>query len=96
MIVADTNILSELMQGESRREVLAWLDDRRTRNLFVIEVTKAEVLTSNAFFSRARAARAGACRASLTGNPPLAPDAGSLGSWHRTGSRDPEGRDRTG
>ncbi len=49
MVVLDTNVVSELMQGEPSSQVLAWLDDRPTRELFVTAVTEAEVRTGIAF-----------------------------------------------
>ena len=49
MVVLDTNVVSELMQSEPSSKVLAWLDDRPTRELFVTAVTEAEVRTGIAF-----------------------------------------------
>ena len=49
MVVLDTNVVSELMHGEPSARVLAWLDDRPTRELFVTAVTEAEVRTGIAF-----------------------------------------------
>lgn len=49
MIVLDTNVVSELMRDEPHAEVLVWLDDRPTRELFVTAVTEAEVRTGIAF-----------------------------------------------
>ena len=43
MVVLDTNVVSELMRETPRREVLAWLDGQRTRDLFVTSVTEAEI-----------------------------------------------------
>ena len=45
MVVIDTNIVSELMRAEPSAEVLAWMDDRPPRELFVTAVTEAEVRT---------------------------------------------------
>ena len=43
MVVLDTNVVSELMRGTPHRDVLAWLDRQRTRDLFVTSVTEAEI-----------------------------------------------------
>lgn len=43
MIVIDTGIVSELMRAEPSTEVLDWIDDRPSRELFVTAVTEAEV-----------------------------------------------------
>ena len=45
MVVTDTNIAAELMRAEPSPEVLAWMDDRPPRKLFVTAVTEAEVRT---------------------------------------------------
>lgn len=39
MVVTDTNIVSELMRAEPSAKVLAWMDDRSARELFVTAVT---------------------------------------------------------
>ena len=49
MVVLDTDVFSELMQSRPNPEVLAWLDDQPTRELFVTAVTEAEVRTGIAF-----------------------------------------------
>ena len=49
MIVLDTNVVSELMRKDPSAEVLAWMDNRPTRELFVTAVTEAEVRTGIAF-----------------------------------------------
>ena len=49
MVVVDTNVVSELMQSAPSSEVLAWLDDRPTRELFMTAVTEAEIRTGIAF-----------------------------------------------
>ena len=49
MIVLDTNVVSELMRDNAHAEVLAWLDERPTRELFVTAVTEAEIRTGIAF-----------------------------------------------
>ena len=43
MIVLDTNVVSELMRDHPHPVVLAWLDARPARQLFVTAVTEAEV-----------------------------------------------------
>ena len=43
MVVIDTNIVSELMRAEPSAEVLAWMDYRPPRELFVTAVTEAEI-----------------------------------------------------
>ena len=57
MIVLDTNVVSELMRDEPRAEVLVWLDDRPTRELFVTAVTEAEVRTGIAFLPQGKRRR---------------------------------------
>ena len=57
MVVIDTNIVSELMRAEPSTEVLAWLDDRPPRELFVTAVTEAEVRTGIAFLPEGRRRR---------------------------------------
>lgn len=49
MIVLDTNVVSELMRDNAHAEVLAWMDERPTRELFVTAVTEAEIRTGIAF-----------------------------------------------
>ena len=49
MVVADTNVVSEPMRSDPSAEVLAWLDRRPARELFVTAVTEAEVRTGIAF-----------------------------------------------
>ncbi len=49
MVVLDTNVVSELMQSAPSSKVLAWLDDRPTRELFMTAVTEAEIRTGIAF-----------------------------------------------
>ena len=43
MVVLDTNVVSELMRGSPRPDVVEWLDAQRTRELFVTSVTEAEI-----------------------------------------------------
>ena len=45
MGVLDTNVVSELMLESPRTEVLGWMDDQLSRELFVTAVTEAEVRT---------------------------------------------------
>ena len=45
MLVLDTNVVSELMRERPNPEVLHWVDDQPTGNLFVTSVTEAEVRT---------------------------------------------------
>lgn len=49
MVVLDTNVVYELMQSAPSSKVLAWLDDRPTRELFMTAVTEAEIRTGIAF-----------------------------------------------
>ena len=49
MVVLDTNVVSELMQSAPSSKVLAWLDGRPTRELFMTAVTEAEIRTGIAF-----------------------------------------------
>ena len=57
MVVIDTNIVSELMRAEPSAEVLAWMDDRPPRELFVTAVTEAEVRTGIALLPEGRRRR---------------------------------------
>ena len=57
MIVLDTNVVSELMRDEPHAEVIVWLDDRPTRELFVTAVTEAEVRTGIAFLPEGKRRR---------------------------------------
>ena len=63
MVVIDTNIVSELMRAEPSAEVLAWMDERPPRELFVTAVTETEVRTGIALLPEGRRRRglAGAC-----------------------------------
>ena len=45
MVLLDTNVVSELMRAVPSVEVLAWMDERPSRELFVTAVTEAEVRT---------------------------------------------------
>lgn len=45
MFILDTNVVSELMRGVPQPEVLAWVDARARRDLFVTAITEAEVRT---------------------------------------------------
>lgn len=54
MVVLDTSIVSELMRAEPSTEVLDWMDDRPSRELFVPAVTEDEVRAGIAFLSEGR------------------------------------------
>ena len=54
MVVIDTNIVSELMRAEPSTEVLAWMDDRPPREVFVTAVTEAEIRTGIALLPEGR------------------------------------------
>ena len=45
MFVLDTNVVSELMRERPNPEVLGWMDNQLTGNLFVTSVTEAEIRT---------------------------------------------------
>lgn len=45
MVLLDTNVVSELMRDAPSAEVLSWMDEQPTRELFVTAVTEAEVRT---------------------------------------------------
>ena len=51
MFVVDTNVVSELMRDSPDADVIAWMDERPTRELFVTAVTEAEVRTGIACLS---------------------------------------------
>ena len=57
MVVLDTNVVSELMRAEPHADVLVWLDERPTRELFVTAVTEAEVRSGIAFLPDGRRRR---------------------------------------
>lgn len=57
MAVLDTNVVSELMRDVPHPDVLVWVDDRPTRQLFVTAVTEAEVRTGVAFLPEGRRRR---------------------------------------
>ena len=57
MVVIDTNIVSELMRAEPSAEVLAWMDERPPRELFVTAVTEAEVRTGIALLPEGKRRR---------------------------------------
>ena len=57
MIVLDTPIVSELMRDRPHAGVMAWLDAKPTRDLFVTAVTEAEVLTGIAVLPEGRRRR---------------------------------------
>ncbi len=45
MFVLDTNVVSELMRERPNPQVLGWMDNQFTGNLFVTSVTEAEIRT---------------------------------------------------
>ena len=45
MLVLDTNVVSELMRERPSPEVLRWMDNQLTDNLFVTSITEAEIRT---------------------------------------------------
>ena len=49
MVILDTNVVSELMRLHPKPAVVAWLDARPERDLFVTAVTEAAVRTGIAF-----------------------------------------------
>ena len=49
MVLLDTNVVSELMRDVPSTQVLVWMDDLPTRELFVTAITEAEVRTGIAF-----------------------------------------------
>ena len=51
MVLIDTNVVSELMLAAPSLEVLAWMDDQPTHELFVTAVTEAEVRTGIALLA---------------------------------------------
>ena len=57
MVVIDTNVVSELMRAEPSAEVLDWMDERPSRELFVTAVTEAEVRTGIALLPEGRRRR---------------------------------------
>ena len=49
MVLLDTNVVSEMMLDSPHPRVLAWMDSRPVRELFVTAVTEAEVRAGIAF-----------------------------------------------
>ena len=45
MVLLDTNVVSELMRAAPSAEVLVWMDELPTRELFVTAITEAEIRT---------------------------------------------------
>ena len=45
MVLLDTNVVSELMRDAPNAEVLVWMDNLPTRELFVTAVSEAEIRT---------------------------------------------------
>ena len=49
MVLLDTNVVSDLMLVSPNPEVLVWVDNQPSRELFVTAITEAEVRTGIAF-----------------------------------------------
>lgn len=45
MIIADTNVVSEIMKEDPQLEVLTWWDNQTSRDLFITTVVEAEIRT---------------------------------------------------
>ena len=43
MVLLDTNVVSELMRDTPSAEVLSWMDERPTRELFLTAITEAKI-----------------------------------------------------
>lgn len=57
MIVLDTNVVSEVMRHDPRPEVMIWIDERPSRELFETAVTEAEILAGVALLPPGRRRR---------------------------------------
>ncbi|MCY4646652.1 MAG: type II toxin-antitoxin system VapC family toxin [Gammaproteobacteria bacterium] len=57
MVILDTNVVSELMRPSPEPAVVAWLNARPPRDLFVTSVTEAEVRAGIAFLPRGKRRR---------------------------------------
>ncbi len=57
MLVLDTNVVSELMRKRPSPEVLGWMDNHLTDNLFVTSVAEAEIRTGIAILPEGRRQR---------------------------------------
>ena len=57
MLVLDTNVVSELMRERPNPEVLRWVDEQHTGNLFVTSVTEAEIRTGIAILPEGKRRR---------------------------------------
>ena len=57
MIILDTNVVSEIMRDSPRREVLQWMDDHLTSELFITAITEAEIRVGIAFLPDGRRKR---------------------------------------
>ena len=57
MFVLDTNVVSELMRGVPQPEVLAWVNARTRRDLFLTAITEAEIRTGIAILPAGRRQR---------------------------------------
>lgn len=49
MVLLDMNVVSELMLASPNQDVLAWVDNQPSRELFVTAITEAEIRTGVAF-----------------------------------------------
>ena len=57
MVILDTNVVSELMRPSPEPAVVAWLNARPPRDLFVTSLTEAEVRAGIAFLPRGKRRR---------------------------------------
>ena len=57
MVILDTNVVSEFMRRHPEPAVVAWLNARPPRDLFVTAGTEAEVRTGIAFVPAGRRRR---------------------------------------
>ena len=84
MVVLDTNVVSELMRDDPHADVLGWLDDRPTRELFVTAVTEAEVRTGIALLPAGRRRRAIAAAARRAAGRPVSQADGQIAAIARS------------
>lgn len=54
MFILDTNVISELMRPTPAPQVIAWVDARPARELFITTITQAEILTGLALLPPGR------------------------------------------
>ena len=57
MIILDTNVVSEIMRDNPRREVLGWLDVHLASELFITAVPESEIRAGIAFLPGGRRKR---------------------------------------